>query len=352
MAWIYLAESEDSPKPWKATSGRSPIVRTTDTLRPSFFQEWRAGTCRSRPSGTTSKQSIKRTLPPPKLSMADSPARTFQLQAAARAWTASAADYSLRSLGLSASYDRPSSSWRTSQRLLFEEQNELLGNFAASGMTVDGAFYPLRTWARITDAKDGGSWRTPLGTNGEKMGHGNLPHQVKWATPSAADAVGSHGGGQGRSLRTDIYNWKKQTWPTPQAHDSAPGNPKRVGRFGTKHGGRNLNDWAAMWPTPRASSANGPGIHGTGGIDLQTAVTHWPTPQARDHRTGQREESVRRARKEAMGWSPNLNDKAAPGGQLNPTWVEWLMGYPSEWTVLEDWATQWFRPKRGKRSKG
>jgi hypothetical protein len=53
-----------------------------------------------------------------------------------------------------------------------------------------------------------------------------------------------------------------------------------------------------------------------------------------------------------MGWSPNLNDKAAPGGQLNPTWVEWLMGYPSEWTVLEDWATQWFRPKRGKRSKG
>ena len=38
-------------------------------------------------------------------------------------------------------------------------------------------------------------------------------------------------------------------------------------------------------------------------------------------------------------------------GQLNPTWVEWLMGYPSGWTALEDWAMQWFRPKRGKRSK-
>ena len=23
-------------------------------------------------------------------------------------------------------------------------------------------------------------------------------------------------------------------------------------------------------------------------------------------------------------------------GQLNPTWVEWLMGYPEGWTDLED----------------
>ena len=23
-------------------------------------------------------------------------------------------------------------------------------------------------------------------------------------------------------------------------------------------------------------------------------------------------------------------------GQLNPTWVEWLMGFPGGWTALED----------------
>ena len=34
-------------------------------------------------------------------------------------------------------------------------------------------------------------------------------------------------------------------WATPQAHDSTPGNPERVGRFGTAAGGRNLNDEAA-----------------------------------------------------------------------------------------------------------
>jgi len=346
MAWTYLAESEESPKPWSPGSLQSPIVKTPDTLKPFSSPEWQEETCPSPRSGTMSKQSIKRTLPPPKLFMAASPAKTFPLRAAERAWKESEADYSSRSLGLSASYDRDSSSWRTSQRLLFEEQTELLANFASSGMTVAGAFYPLQMWARITKGNGGGvlpgdgrlwmtpkagncgmtarttgrpleksthlqaqvhQWRTPLASDAEKKGHGNLSHQVRWATPSAADAVGSHGGGQGRSLRTDIHNWKKQ-----------------------------------MFPTPRANCGNGAGVHGTGGLDLQTAIQKWPTPNRNPSR-GLR--------------SGDPNDKnrirlEPPGGQLNPTWVEWLMGYPSEWTALEDWAMRWFQPKRAKLSKG
>lgn len=67
MAWIYLAESADSLKPWKATSRRSPIVKMIDTPRLSFFLEWLAETSRSRRSGTMSKQSPQRTLPPPEI---------------------------------------------------------------------------------------------------------------------------------------------------------------------------------------------------------------------------------------------------------------------------------------------
>lgn len=44
-----------------------------------------------------------------------------------------------------------------------------------------------------------------------------------------------------------------QLWATPQAHDTALGNPARVGRFGTTAGGRNLTDEASAWPTPRAN---------------------------------------------------------------------------------------------------
>jgi len=47
-------------------------------------------------------------------------------------------------------------------------------------------------------------------------------------------------------------------------------------------------------PTPHANCGNGIGEHGTGGQNLQTAV----------------------------------------GGQLNPDWVCWLMGFPVGWTDI------------------
>lgn len=51
------------------------------------------------------------------------------------------------------------------------------------------------------------------------------------------------------------------------------------------------------------------------------------TPQARDFRTG----SI--SRWNDPNRSRNLNDQI--GGQLNPTWVEWLMGFPIGWTDLD-----------------
>jgi hypothetical protein len=34
-----------------------------------------------------------------------------------------------------------------------------------------------------------------------------------------------------------------------------------------------------------------------------------------------------------------LGITAGNGGRLNPMWVEWLMGFPIGWTVLEDSET-------------
>ena len=56
-------------------------------------------------------------------------------------------------------------------------------------------------------------------------------------------------------------------------------------------------------------------------LDLKFA-----TPQARDFRTGQK------SRWENPDRSRNLNDQI--GGQLNPNWVEWLMGYQTGHTDL------------------
>ena len=60
---------------------------------------------------------------------------------------------------------------------------------------------------------------------------------------------------------------------------------------------------------------------------LDAVAAMFPTPQARDFRTGHQERFFAPKR------SKNLKDQI--GGQLNPTWVEWLMGFPIGWTDLD-----------------
>ena len=92
-----------------------------------------------------------------------------------------------------------------------------------------------------------------------------------------------------------------------------------------------------MWPTPTARDCKGansmehlmqqkqPGnSHHV--CQLANAVKLFATPCARDYRTGQRKRYENPAR------ANNINDQI--GGQLNPTWVEWLMGFPPGWTDL------------------
>jgi hypothetical protein len=76
-------------------------------------------------------------------------------------------------------------------------------------------------------------------------------------------------------------------WPTPQAHDAAPGDPARVGRFGTtgrRPGGWNLNDFVTVeWPTPVSGDAERQSAtYARGNPTLLGAVQDWPTPTAGD----------------------------------------------------------------------
>lgn len=137
-----------------------------------------------------------------------------------------------------------------------------------------------------------------------------------FATPNAADCRGTTGGGQSRSLRTDV-----KMFPTPRANDAEkrgnlandprnglpaavlwPTPTTRDHKDGTAIGCKNvpanalLGRTVHLYPTPNASNANGVGEHGDGGKNLQTEV----------------------------------------GGQLNPEWVCVLMGFPPGWAILTD----------------
>jgi hypothetical protein len=87
------------------------------------------------------------------------------------------------------------------------------------------------------------------------------------------------------------------------------------------------------WPTPRSCSAMAATITPESAWNekrepnLETVVGRrlWPTPTAHNAKEGNY--PAERTRK-----TPTL--ASLVGGKLNPTWVEWLMGWPLGWTDL------------------
>jgi hypothetical protein len=102
--------------------------------------------------------------------------------------------------------------------------------------------------------------------------------------------------------------------------------------------------YGSLLPTPSAKSygTNQGGAMGRVGPvrpSLETMARRgiWPTPQAFDATgiTGNLWE------RKTKGGCSNLKDVV--GGKLNPTWVEWLMGWPLGWTDCEPSETARFR---------
>ena len=151
----------------------------------------------------------------------------------------------------------------------------------------------------------------------------------------------------------DSHTPRTLTNPPTTARDAAnDGGPSQFRRNSLP-----LNAVAKLWPTPK-SSPSGPdfaraGREESGGDDLATAVARslWPTPQAADGHGGRNEMAAFQRAQEAGEEQPKtltrpsgakavltlrtaVNGQERSSGQLNPMWVEWLMGFPLGWTDL------------------
>jgi hypothetical protein len=103
----------------------------------------------------------------------------------------------------------------------------------------------------------------------------------------------------------------------------------KTGDLSKRYGTSRLADYAAAFPTPTSYDADlgGPGNHYRG---LGWSARHaWPTVTVHDGGTANLNDHYK-----GLAWmarhthdSPDVQH-----GMLNPTWVEWLMGYPSGWT--------------------
>ena len=99
----------------------------------------------------------------------------------------------------------------------------------------------------------------------------------------------------------------REMFAAPQARDYRTGQSSRW--EDKEHRSRNLNDQVAMFPTP----TTGAGLCGGTGNYQQLKMLE---------QEGKITEEERR------------NMSQGNGGQLNPDWVEWLMGFPPEWTDI------------------
>jgi hypothetical protein len=105
------------------------------------------------------------------------------------------------------------------------------------------------------------------------------------------------------------------------------------------------------WPTPTVSdiyTANLKSSQQKDGsmhsVTLPQAVKMWPTPTTANWMTSTTVESTREHMNNGEKYSSRIMQAVAleeptATGHLNPMWVEWLMGFPLEWTDLKDLET-------------
>ena len=174
-----------------------------------------------------------------------------------------------------------------------------------------------------------------------------------WATPNTMDGLPPRSkesllrqATTTRKGRTRPANLREQVdpetvalWPTPQARDWKGPQGQSY-----KDNGRDLPA-AVLWPTPRASDYKGCGPVGSSSAEhflekgyLSGAVLY-ATPNARDWKNATAKEwdnpkNTRNLNRQIAKLSEGEKSTEARNGQLNPTWVEWLMGFPLGWTDL------------------
>jgi hypothetical protein len=191
--------------------------------------------------------------------------------------------------GLLARFDPNMHLWRTVQCSLLEDLNESLQTLPQWGMTVNGELYLLPTLVQTTKEEEFGLWRTP------DTGAGGTSGLLK----------------KGKSHRAN----------------GQPIQIRLVDQVNNPH----------LWPTPTVcGNYNRKGLSKTSGDGLATAVMKFPTPQASDHRDRGNMSNPSIQRRVTIGKQIMLSQSVDPNsGQLNPTWVEWLMGWPLGWTDLK-----------------
>ena len=149
-----------------------------------------------------------------------------------------------------------------------------------------------------------------------------------------------------QTIRGTGFGLSENKWPTPLTQDSYERSAWKIIAQANEGGKARMTltrkvKYLEKMPTPTAHMAketNVPSEHKRNTQTL-TAQVNWPTPVTRDYKDSGSQEALIRARDKRDSPGLGLLVGAEGGGNLNPTWVEWLMGWPLGWTDLKPLET-------------
>jgi hypothetical protein len=216
------------------------------------------------------------------------PVRTYQQPEKAQGLTENDQECGNTWRGWLAKYDPNTCLWRTAQCSLLEDLNESLATLPRSGMTRNGLLWALPMLEQTTKETESGSLPTPT-------------------------MQGLNGGSNSRKAAIT-----RGTWPTPAARDGKPTNTLEAlmkGRFVDQLANRVKMVQNNLWTTPTSRDWKG-------------------TTVSKNHPQGFNKSLANDVLK-----MPEATLATVSGGKLNPTWVEWLMGWPLGWTDLKPLVT-------------
>jgi hypothetical protein len=225
-----------------------------------------------------------------------------------------------------ANYDPTTQSWKMFGDISLWGDCRLLVNLPPSGMTVNGVLFLQPAWVPITGETESLSWPTPMASDSHYRLNGN----------SQAS----------KNLQAMAIKGELAMWPTPTTQEVEHPTAKltetgrRKSKKGTTSHSLGLADAVRLWPTPTVDDANNVNPKANRFHGLVAEVNQYPTMSALGMgNTGSRQKLQKLVEDGSLTDEEKRAMTAGNGGKLNPTWVEWLMGFPLGWTDLEDSET-------------
>ena len=277
-----LEQGEEYLEECSAVTEPSAPSSLRNTLEKSCCNGSETESCQSFQSGTMCEHSTANLGAEKSMSSAEGfPAKTYHALEKERESTENEAECGLSLQESFARLDLNTYTWKTHQQSLFEDLEESLATFPDWGSMQNGELFQRKMLEVHRSAKD----------------FGRMRHSIQEQRQSKQIMDGSANGAI-KKLCLDA----NVTTESGNAMNVVNGHTHFIMMNGT--------------------------------VALTVAPKMWPTPQANEDAAGTPEGKMQRM----LGNHPLIRGTTREqwkSGTLNPTWVEWLMGWPLEWTDLK-----------------